>query len=116
MGVLVKAGKLGRGSVGSPAIIYALRDASETKVKEAAQLHRDLTSSHITSLDDYTVKAQEETYRRVAEEAVRSHVDYMGRVDFPAVVKLLSESGLYGEPHLHEMRQTLNIMGYSVIS
>ena len=104
------------GGQGRPATVYAMYDASDEQLCEAAALYKDQNAEHVKRLDDYVIMANEETYHRVAEEAVRGHVDHMGRVEFPAVVKLLSESGLYGEPHLHEMRQTLNVMGYSVIS
>ena len=116
MGVLVKAGKLGKGSVGSPAIIYALRDASKNRVGEAAQLYKDVTNNHVTSLDDYTIKSNEETYRRVAEEAIMKHRDEYGVVKLRSVQEMLNALNLRGEDHRAGVHRTLLEMGYEVVS
>jgi len=101
---------------GRPANLYALYDASESQVLEAAALYRDSNTEHVRRLDDYAVHAYEETYRRVAEEAIMKHRDEYGVVKLRSVQEMLNALNMRGEDHRAGVHRTLLEMGYEVVS
>ena len=101
---------------GRPTSLYVMYDTSDDQIAEAAALYRDKNAEHVRRLDDYLIQSNQDTYRRVAEEAVEKHRDYKDRVDLRAVTKLLEIRELYGDDHLSKARQVIKSLGYTVIS
>lgn len=110
-GLLLKCGKVRGVGGGSPAIIYALRDAPRGRIDEAANLYKDINGSHVGSLDEYL---EDYDYVRVAEEAIKSHRVKGGAVSSRAVTSLLAGIGLYGDRHRFEAFKVIRNMGYEV--
>ena len=111
MGLLLKCGKLSNRDRGPPAYIYALRDAPQSKIDEAAQLYKDVTSSHISSLDEYL---QDYDYMQVAEEIIAKHLTREGTVRAPVIAQVLGAHGMKGEAHRDNARRLIISMGYEV--
>jgi len=111
MGVLVKVSKLGAGERGPSTFLYALRDAPQSRIDEAAQLYKDVTSSHVTSMDEYL---QDYDYQQIAEEAVK-HLNSDGCVGTWTLVNLLAAKKLYGDDPLIAVKRIVNALGYTIM-
>jgi len=112
MGLLVKCGKLSSRDRGPPVYIYALRDAPPNKIDEAAQLYKDVTRSHVNSLDEYL---EDYDLQQVAEDALANHLDNEGRIGTWRLVKLLTNLKRYDEDTLIQVKRIIRGMGYTVV-
>jgi hypothetical protein len=99
------------GGHGRPTSIYAVFDASDGQVEEAAALYRDQNATHVKRLDDYLVDNQ---YKVIAEEIVQKHLTREGKVRAPVIARVLGEHGIKGEAHRDNARQLIISMGYEV--
>ena len=99
------------GGQGRPATVYALFDASEDQVREAAALYKDSVTDHVKRLDDYLIDTQ---YRVVAEEVIEKHLTREGTVRAPMIARILGAHGLKGESHRDNARRLITSMGYEV--
>ena len=111
MGVITKHGKLGAGERGSPTLLYALRDASQSRIDAAAQLYKDITSSHVNSLDEYL---KDYDYTKAAEEVIANHLLPDGSVSSYAITRILVRMNLDHDKHRDNVRHILQSMGYNI--
>jgi len=111
MGVLMKVGKLGKGERGFPTFIYALRDASQTSIDDAAQLYKDITSSHVNSMDEYLIDYD---YNLLAEELIRDHLISEDTIGSYSVAQALLRKKMKIEQHRDNMYRILQSMGYTI--
>ena len=112
MGIIMKNGKLGaKGERGSPTLIYALRDASQSRIDAAAQLYKDITSSHVNSLDEYL---KDYDYTKAAEEVIANHLLPDGSVSSYAITRILVRMNLDHDKHRDNVRRILQSMGYNI--
>jgi len=100
------------GGHGRPVNLYALFDASDGQVEEAAALYRDQNATHIKRLEDYTA---ESIYHKVAEEVATHHL-IQGMASKSAVAIMLYREGLEGDEHLFQVHRILYDMGYQLVA
>jgi len=111
MGVLVKTSKLSGGERGPSTFLYALRDAPQSRIDEAAQLYKDVTSSHVTSMDEYL---KDYDLQQVAEEAVK-HPNGDGCIGTWGVIKILSSRNMYSDDAYLSVKRLITARGYTVV-
>jgi len=99
------------GGQGRPANLYALYDASDSQVVEAANLYRDANTEHVKRLDDYLV---DHDYKEVAEEAVK-YLNEEGQLGSWTLVNLLAVKRIYDDDALLEVRRIVASMGYTIV-
>lgn len=99
------------GGHGRPASLYALYDASDKQVEEAAALYRDQNDTHVKRLEDYTV---ESIYHKVAEEVAKNHL-IQGMASTSAVARLLADNDVRGDKHHVAVHRLLRGMGLELI-
>ena len=100
------------GGHGRPVNLYALFDASDGQVEEAAALYRDQNATHVKRLEDYTA---ESIYHKVAEEVATHHL-IQGMASKSAVAIMLYREGLEGDEHLFQVHRILYDMGYQLVA